>query len=70
MAQAYNNVIPPLSEVFKMLETSLQTSPDYRISGVSVTIDNVNRQLQTGFAVGANMQAAMVVLNAFCFLKT
>ena len=53
-----------------MLETSLQTSPDYRISGVSVTIDNVNRQLQTGFALGANMQAAMVVLNAFCLLKT
>jgi hypothetical protein len=69
VTQTYNNVIPPLSEVFKMLETSLQTSSDYRISGVSITIDNVNRQLQTGFAVGANMQAAMVVLKSILFAE-
>lgn len=57
MAQAYSNAIPALSEVVKMLEHS----PDYRISGLSMTIENVDREVQKGFAIGANMQAAMVV---------
>ena len=40
----------------------LESSPEYRIRGLSLTIDNVDRDVQTGFAIGANMQATIVLL--------
>jgi len=57
VAQAYNNATHKLSDVVKMLESS----PEYRIRGLSLTIDNVDRDVQTGFAIGANMQATIVL---------
>ena len=56
MAQTYQNATTKLSDVLKMLENAT----DYKISGLSLTIENVDQDVKAGFAVGANLQATMV----------
>ena len=59
MTRTYRNAATKLSDVVKLLEEA----SDYRINGLSITIGNVNHDVAAGFALGANLQATMVLMS-------
>jgi hypothetical protein len=62
LARTYQAATTKLSDVLKLLESAT----DYKISGLSLTIDSVDQEVKAGFAMGANLQATVVrfILNS------